>query len=245
MQETMNRLNGKSVDPIPESLLDIAEEQKVYIFNIYSREHRIDCVPGLGAVLIPACETGKPYSEAYIVPGIVFEHYDAGDCNLLFRQSPARSRKSRSGRIEPGVIDDILKPYAPRGMFSPNLVQWGVFAAAGPVPTKAELDQARKELFQTAKLFVADGDQKAIRGEKGEINFVNREMCLLLNQKKSWLEEEYKERDSCPACGGNITKGVAKCMHCSAILDHEKWAAFSGEEAKRGPGRPRKDESLA
>ena len=249
-EQVIARLNSKNIEPVPDYLLDLQHADKVYIFNVYKREHRVDLVPGIGAVIIPACPEGRQYSDPVIIPGLVFEYYDAGDGRYPFRQSPARTKTARNGRTTPGVIGDVLKDYAPKGMYSPNLVQWGCFAAAGSTPTQAEISQANRELRQTAEMFMNDAQSKFMQGPnmRSEINAVHRELAGLLNLRPVWMEEETQERGVCPACGGNIALGVAKCFHCSAILDHDKWAQFveAGDviPVKRGPGRPRKEESL-
>lgn len=229
----MRAFNARDIDPVPDHLQEIAEKEKAYIFNIFHKEHRIDYVPGLGCVTIPACPDGKPYGDPVVIPGMLFEHYDAGNGKMLFRSWPAWSKQSRLGRHEPGVVDDILKPWMPVGMFTANLIQWGCFASTKEIPSKQELDKARAALTATAKRFIADGDRKSLQGERGrgEINSVNREMALFLNLKKPWLEEESTERDSCPLCGGGIMKGAAMCLHCKQRIDPIGLAEFHKAKA--------------
>ena len=73
-EQVIARLNSKNIEPIPDYLLDLQQADKVYIFNVYKREHRIALVPGIGPVIIPACPEGRQYSDPVIVLGLIFEH---------------------------------------------------------------------------------------------------------------------------------------------------------------------------
>ncbi len=231
-EATQHQLNvPMGIEEIPDYMLDEAHEKSVYLYSIDDVEHAIDYVPGLGRVLIPACEPGQPYSKPYIVAGTVWEHFDIGDGKKMTRSAPARPQTSRlTGRKTPGVIEDILQTSSPRGMYSGNLLQWGVFAAAGKVPTKQELEAAKKEKIETAKMYVKNADALALEGDRGKVQIhdLHRRMCIFLGWKKNWLDQETAELDQCPLCAEGIKKGTAMCPHCRQRIDKTGLDAFYG-----------------
>jgi hypothetical protein len=112
----------------------------------------------------------------------------------------------------------------------------GVFVAAGPEPTAAELAEARKKLEEFQLRLVEAADLEWERSHNMMfITDLERRAARELRLEKPWLYDR-KPMADCPACGEKIKPGVAVCRSCRAILDREKAAEFglAEREEKRG-----------
>ncbi len=110
----------------------------------------------------------------------------------------------------------------------------GVFVAAGPEPSEAELAEARKKLEEFHARLVEAADLEWERSHNLMfITDLERRVARELRLEKPWLYDR-KPMAECPACGERIKPGVAVCRTCRAILDREKAAKFGlgGREAK-------------
>ncbi len=189
----------------------------VYIFNIYNKSHRRQGYAG-GERIIPACQPGQKYSRPLVIDGFIADEYDLGD-----------GRGNMAWNAEQG--SDVAKDIVGIGSSSPelssqttNLEWWGVFIAAGEVPTEAELKEAKSKLDRLMARILADGDRMAPfqndpRSEKlCQIHF---DAAAYLHQPRNWSNPVVAMQD-CPGCGSTVKPGIAKCAHCGAILDRVK-----------------------
>lgn len=102
----------------------------------------------------------------------------------------------------------------------------GVFVAAGPEPTEAELSDARSKLEEFQRRLVATADLEWERSHNPMfITDLERRAARELKLDKPWLYDP-KPLAECPACAEKIKPGVAVCRSCGAILDREKAAMF-------------------
>jgi hypothetical protein len=102
----------------------------------------------------------------------------------------------------------------------------GVFVAAGPEPTEAELADARRKLEEFQRKLVATADLEWERSHNPMfITDLERRAARELKLDKPWLYDP-KPLAECPACAEKIKPGVAVCRSCGAILDREKAAMF-------------------
>jgi hypothetical protein len=102
----------------------------------------------------------------------------------------------------------------------------GVFVAAGPEPTEAELTEARTKLDAFHRRLVEMADLEWERSHNPMfITDLERRAARELKLDKPWLYDP-KPQAECPACGEKIKPGVAVCRTCGAILDREKAAKF-------------------
>jgi hypothetical protein len=102
----------------------------------------------------------------------------------------------------------------------------GVFVAAGPQPTEAELAEARRKLEEFHRRLVAAADLEWERSHNPMfITDLERRAARELKLDKPWLYDP-KPQAECPACAEKIKPGVAVCRSCGAILDREKAAQF-------------------
>jgi ribosomal protein L32 len=98
--------------------------------------------------------------------------------------------------------------------------RWGVFIAAGEVPTKEELAEAKKKLDATMAAILRDGDRLAAMGPAGvaAMDAQHRKAAAYLRQHREWAKKP-DQMDVCPGCGEFVQPGVAKCKHCGSILN--------------------------
>src|SRR5690349_18456332 len=109
----------------------------------------------------------------------------------------------------------------------------GVFVAAGPEPTKAELADARCRLEEFQRRLVAAADLEWERTKNPMfITDLERRAARQLGLEKPWLYDP-RPMAECPACAEKIKPGVAVCRSCGAILDREKAAQFGLGTPKR------------
>ncbi|HUI73749.1 MAG TPA: hypothetical protein VLX32_02330 [Candidatus Acidoferrum sp.] len=102
----------------------------------------------------------------------------------------------------------------------------GVFVAAGPEPTEAELADARSKLQEFQKKLVAAADLEWERSHNPMfITDLERRAARELKLDKPWLYDP-RPLAECPACAEKIKPGVAVCRSCGAILDRDKAAQF-------------------
>jgi hypothetical protein len=102
----------------------------------------------------------------------------------------------------------------------------GVFVAAGPTPTEAELAEAHRKLDAFHTRLVAAADLEWERSHNPMfITDLERRAARELKLDKPWLYDP-KPLAECPACGEKIKPGVAVCRSCRAILDREKAAEY-------------------
>ena len=102
----------------------------------------------------------------------------------------------------------------------------GVFVAAGPEPTKSELEEARRRLEEFHRRLVAAADLEWERSHNPMfITDLERRAARELKLDKPWLYDP-KPATECPACAEYIKPGVAVCKSCGAILDRAKAAQF-------------------
>src|SRR5277367_6970410 len=115
----------------------------------------------------------------------------------------------------------------------------GVFVAAGPTPTEAELADARRRLeeFQRRLVVAADLEWERTRNPMF-ITDLERRAARQLGLEKPWLYDP-RPLAECPVCAEKIKHGVAVCRSCGAILDREKAAQYGLVPQER----PRRDAS--
>lgn len=102
----------------------------------------------------------------------------------------------------------------------------GVFVAAGPEPTEAELTDARRRLADFQRKLVAAADLEWERTKNPMfITDLERRAARQLGLEKPWLYDP-KPLADCPVCAEKIKPGVAVCKSCGAILDKEKAAQY-------------------
>jgi hypothetical protein len=207
--------NARRKQAIPEQLKN---GKTIKVFNIYDQTHVIP-QGSIGTFTIKACEPGKPYSDPCEIQALYFDEYPYDmDLNGI---------KTTYNMVDGQDVAKEVVGTASHKDKSANLTRWGVFIAAGDVPTKEELDAAKAKLTQTMVELVAQADKIAMQGplEAKNIGEHHRKAAKFLNQKRDWSEVS-GQLDQCPACFESINPGSAVCKHCEAVLDDDRARKF-------------------
>lgn len=103
---------------------------------------------------------------------------------------------------------------------------FGVFVAAGDLPTDEELEQSHERLTAFYRRLVVAADREWERSHSYLfINDVERRAAQYLGIEKEWFYHP-RETVECPGCGEKIKPGFAVCKNCGAILDRAKAVAL-------------------
>lgn len=227
MIHEMNQM--RTIPKLPASVQRIADENTVHIFNVGPWPHTrelgsINCM--VGARFIPKCEKGQEYAAAVPIPGIIAEPVPIDEKHMELRQE--------EGRYVAEQILGVGKHLDPRN----SLVKYGVFIAEGKVPTKAELKEARKNLFAYYQELVAEARTAYATGPKEAEATIRPSLHhvaareLNLNDEP-WLVNAMPEgRQTCPSCGVKCDHQVILCHNCKYIFKPEEYAKLAERFAK-------------
>lgn len=202
-------MNRVIVSPIPKEMRDFAEKNTIRIFNVSNRT--FECGLGtLGTFTILPCEPGQKYSKPCSIPGIVNEG--------LRKEMNALDWRQWSGR-------DVALDIMGQGPFkhkSNDLARWGVFIAAGDVPTEKELAEAKKRLYHEYEEMVKEGNRIHGQGplHAQDISDAHREAATILNARVPW-NAPVESRQLCPGCGEYVAQNIIKHVVCGYIFNPE------------------------
>jgi hypothetical protein len=213
----------------PELYREIAEQNKVFIFNVGPWAHRRD-LGSAGSFFVKACPEGKPYSEPVVILGVVEEPYpiNEAECKVM----------TETGR---NLALQVLGegPFIPRSSsFSP----YGVFLSSTPEPSEEALAEAHKKLNDKYRELVKEASDAYAKGPVFAEQVISPDYHFIAARKlkKSvaecpWLAntQEPEARISCPGCGDPVKAGVVVHKECGWIFDREKWEA-NHRTAKKG-----------
>ncbi len=194
-----------------------AETASVSLVNISTEKWPPRHRTYFGSLEVQSPQPGEPYAITPIraCTGVI----DMGDKRIMPIQIPARE-----------IAEDLAREIngdSGEGSFH------GVFVAAGPEPTEAELADARRRLEEFQRRLVAAADLEWERTKNPMfITDLERRAARQLGLEKPWLYDP-KPLAECPVCAEKIKPGVAVCKSCGAILDREKAAQY-------GLGTPRR-----
>jgi len=190
---------GTAADTSTVALVNISTE-------IWPPRHR----SYFGSLVVQSPAPGEAYAITPIRPCVA--KMDLGDKRTI--DVPLTARE---------IADDIareLNSDSGEGSFH------GVFVAAGPEPTEAELTDARRRLAEFQHKLVAAADLEWERTKNPMfITDLERRAARQLGLEKPWLYDP-KPLAECPVCAEKIKPGVAVCKSCGAILDKEKAAQY-------------------
>jgi hypothetical protein len=163
-----------------------------------------------GAFLVRGCAAGEPYTLTTV--GARKASMDLGDKRAMEVSITAQE-----------VAQDLCHEINADGGEDSY---FGVFVAAGQVPTEEELAQARQRLTVFYRRLVAAADREWERSHSYLfIDDVERRAAQYLDLEKEWFYQA-RETAECPGCGEKVKPGVAVCKTCRAILDPAKAAAL-------------------
>jgi hypothetical protein len=254
---------ASNIPPMPAPMRAAMERDKIYIFNVGPRAWG-RAMGSLGSFLIPACEPGESCSPALSYqgkPGLpsflaetVVKTVEGTTVEYVWDFSTV-------GRHLANDIVGIGAYHSPEDDLSP----YGVFIAAGPVPTDEEIETANSAMFERYDRLVREADQKhQVNGgmEVGDngvsypgITKDHVEAVKALGLDRPWAKVN-RQLVPCPACERPIPQHAVRCTHseCGAVLDEAKARQFfphlfpreveqtalqtESAEEKRGRGRP-------
>ncbi len=161
-----------------------------------------------GAYRVRGCEKGEPYALTRVEPRTA--SMDLGDKRSM--EIPISGRE---------VAEDLCREINADGGEESF---FGVFVAAGEMPSNDELRRARERLSAFYRRLVAGADREWERSHSYLfINDVERRAAQYLGVEKDWFYQA-RETVECPGCAEKIKPGVAVCRSCGAILDRDKAA---------------------
>ncbi|PYT63518.1 MAG: hypothetical protein DMG35_03860 [Acidobacteria bacterium] len=187
-----------------------AETASVSLVNISTEKWPPRHRTYFGSLEVRSPESGEPYAITPIrgCTGVM----DLGDKRIMEYRITARE-----------IAEDLAREIngdSGEGSFH------GVFVAAGPEPTEAELADAHRRLEEFQRCLVAAADLEWERTKNPMfITDLERRAARQLGLEKPWLYDP-KPLAECPVCAEKIKPGVAVCKSCGAILDREKAAQY-------------------
>lgn len=163
-----------------------------------------------GTYQVRGCESGEPYAPTRVEARSAV--MDLGDKRTL--DVPISATE-----VAQDLCREINSDGGEESFF-------GVFVAAGEMPSDAELRQGRERLVLFYRRLVAGADREWERSHSYLfINDVERRAARYLGLEKEWFYHP-RETVECPGCGEKIKPGVAVCRVCRAILDRDKAASL-------------------
>lgn len=228
-------------DGIAPELEEVAESMKkrVRIFNVGPFAHPRPC-GSAGIFYIPACPEDQEYIEM-ITP--------------LYRTQKEIYPKTRHNG--PKALYDSGKAYANeilglgRGQHKSNsLVRVGVFVAAGDVPTKKELDDAKAQIYAYASEQIALMDKIWDRDRKLAYDMFRPEtfgacarVLNLTGKDKPWLAQGApSDKVKCEWCQEPVDPSAPICANCKNPVNEEAYMAMMAKkEALQAATAPKKE----
>lgn len=225
--QVITGMNKRNYEPLPKR-----KPSKFYhIYNI--SDHRMNPrIPvswiRMGNILIWAREAGERYSKPILVPEFSYYYYDAGrpdgvHSNMLYREEDGQTIVNEILGINPPIQPDN------------DITKWGVFCAAGEVPTEAEIEAATKRMSETYQLAVLEADMMWEDPlNRKNISNMHRRAAKYLLQERPWCSVP-KAMIACPGCGSPVNPIVA--YHggpngCGAIVNLEAAKTLKRQEAE-------------
>lgn len=214
-----------SVPALSKLTKQAADANRIYIFNVGKRQW--DCPSGnLGMFFVPACPDGARcsgplrYDDKEGLPGTFF-HTTVVDTGIMAMNETDGMDLARD-LIGVGAFKDK----------SSDLTRFGVFIAAGKVPTEAELEAAEEKrdaeygrlIQQADQFFEVNGGMETQNGHTvSNIQKHHVDAVKALGLDRPWARKNRK-METCGDCGQPVLPGAARCPNagCGAILDEEK-----------------------
>jgi hypothetical protein len=229
-----------NLQPLTDKQIRDAERDKVYIFNVSNKEHRIFLEK---LYVIPACKPGEPVSEPLVIPGVVY----------TTKVSKVQGLHVEYDWHPTDGIDkakDVLGT-APFKSASENLIPYGVFISETPEASQEATAAATKEwkkkcsdkIREADNAYALNNGRVDIGGGRSASNISDDaiEACKYLGVSRPWASNEVESR-ICEECGTQNTKSAARCKNqdCRCIFDEEKCRQrfpemFAHERQKPGP----------
>lgn len=216
----VTRRNGKIVPKLPDQLHNLCSFPFYYIGNVGPWEWPRQ-MSGRGMRVIRACPEGAKFSEPLEMP-ILDNETVASDMNKM-------ENRQEDGKL---VVEAVMmEGYGFRPEHS--LRNWGVFVLEHWPPTKQDLEEPTRLLNMKLGQIVSEADAHYANHKPDDISDMHRMACRRLKQTRPWLNAGV-ELESCPACGESVKANIARCPHCTAVLNEDLDRKYFPEKYKRG-----------
>jgi hypothetical protein len=213
------RRNGKIVPALPGALRKMCNDPHFFIFNVgpWKWERQLG---GRGSRTVQACEEGHPYSAALEMP-------------FLDNETVASDMNKMENRQEDGkeVVDAVLM----RGYgFKPEdcLENWGVAVIENWPPTAKQLEEPNRKLKEKFDALIAEADKYYEQRKHDDISEFHRLAARRRRLNKGWLNSN-PDLVACGACGMEVKPNIARCPHCTAVLDEALDRKFFPEKYRK------------
>lgn len=221
--------------PMKLKVIEDLKQEKVHVFNVGPWQQIVN-TGSTGTFTIPACPPNKPYVEMLVLNAVTQKWEPP--ISIIVEEYVIKSEDEMSSLTEDGwdFANEMIG--VGRGHISAHsLVRFGIFASKNAVPTKEELDAARRALESECLRIVkwaADiysTDRKLFsRAVRPEVHFVAARILGRDNPQDSpWmLDAAPVGRTKCKMCGRLCDPDVATCEAGHVVnweLYHELKAA--------------------
>lgn len=254
-----------NIPDMPEPVIELSQEQRVYIYNVGPRRFQQDLASYGSRVIHPLAEEmvfgdkdGKPnVSTPLVIDGIPFEFYPSeGEAKVIYHRPPKNMGRNSK---RPGY-DFAMEVIGCGRMVNPScdLRPFGVFISEFPEPDKpakgspqAESDRyaawisAVKTAQAALRKKCADICQEAnVEYSRGNFKDVRHDelyqMARLIRGTEAqypWLKDtaDKAENTACIGCGFTLKAQALKCGSCGTLQVSEE--AFAAEIKKRQANR--------
>jgi hypothetical protein len=203
---------------------------KYFIFNVGPKEH-IRYMGSFGRFTIPACPEDQEYAGPVVYrgkPGIPSMMPETVVKSVEGRTVEYDWNFTTEGRK---FVNDLLGVGAFHDV-SDDLTKHGVFLAAGPVPTQAEIAAAKQKIQTLFDERVRLADQRyevngGMETNNGKSVYTITEddvyACKALGLDRPWARKNH-QMVPCEGCGSPVAPNAVRCPNpgCGAILNEEK-----------------------
>lgn len=210
------RRNGKIVPALPGRLREMCTKPYYYIFNVgpweWSRQ-----LGGRGTRTVQKCEEGKPYGPPLELP-------------VLDNETVAVDMNKMENRQEDGI--EVVNAVLQKGWGSrpeQSLEHWGLGVSTEWPPSAQDIAAANKRLNIKYDELVHEADKYFEQRKFEDITEFHRLAARRRRLTKGWLNEN-PDLVSCGACGMEVKPNIARCPHCTAVLDKELDRKFFPEK---------------
>lgn len=211
--------NGKVIRKLPKMMRELTTKTHFYVFNVGPWEWQRQ-MGGKGTKTLQKCEEGEPYSNALGFP-------------VLDNETIAVDMNKMENLQEEGEV--TLQAFLMEGYgFKPemSLRNWGVEVSEKWPPSKELIAKANQRLNVKFDELIAEADRFHESREHQNITDQHRYAARRRKQSKGWLNQN-PDMESCPACGETVKSNIARCPHCTAVLNEELDRKYFPEKYKK------------
>lgn len=223
IEQELAARNSKIVERAP---LDYKELGTYKIFNVGPWSWPVS-MGGLGTFTIPKYDPKKPFTVGKGKDKESFACSEPLEIWKLFPEGKHIDMNKMAEVFNRG--EDIAKSIVGIGQFQnrqASLERYGVFIAAGDVPTEEELAEANRRFEEYDLALINEADEFYQANQHDNIGKQHREAAMRRGQDELvWVRGKGK-MNKCPACKTTVDPDAAICLGCKTVLNEEKVKAL-------------------